>query len=78
MNNRSDIERDTGVADEFAAVAVAQSSLTDATGIGRDLTGTAPQRSIGEWAERPIELLSRWAGILAFVGTVAVIAYLVL
>lgn len=66
-----------GVADDFAAVAVVHSSFSDTIQMGHGAESTSPL-SIAERAERPIETLSRWAGILAFCGALAVIAYFVL
>jgi hypothetical protein len=63
------------VADDYAAVAVAQHSITSAA--DRGCAMPAPARTVADRAERGVELLSRWAGILAFVGAVAAIAYLI-
>ncbi|HJT38857.1 MAG TPA: hypothetical protein VJM79_03925 [Rhizorhapis sp.] len=65
------------MADDFAAVAVAQHSISHAAEAGRSFQPAAATVSAADKAERGIQLLSRWAGILAFVGTVAAIAYLV-
>ena len=64
------------MADDFATVAVAQHSITHAAQAGRSFQPAVPTVSAADKAERGIQLLSRWAGILAFAGTLAVIAYL--
>ncbi len=66
-----------GVADDFAVVASRQSSFSDAAGTGHALPKPTAPRSIAERAELPIELLSRWAGILAFCGALGLIAWLI-
>lgn len=63
------------VAEDFAAVAAA-ASLTETADMRRDV----PARTgitIADRAERGVQLVSRWAGILAFAGALAAIAWLI-
>jgi len=43
----------------------------------QDLTVRADPVNFADRAERGVQLFSRWAGILAFAGTIAVIVYFV-
>ena len=63
------------VAEDFAAVATAP-SLIETADVRRDFPMRA-DITIADRAERGLQLVSRWAGILAFVGTVAAIAWLI-
>lgn len=64
------------VADEIATIAAAQPKAGHAGTIGQPSQKGADQ-AIADRAESAIQLLSRWAGILAFVGAVAGIAWLI-
>lgn len=64
------------MADDFAAIA-ATPSLIETTELRRDLPGHMGTPTIADRAERGVQLVSRWAGILAFVGAVAAIAWLI-
>ncbi|WP_242122696.1 hypothetical protein [Sphingobium sp. Sx8-8] len=65
------------MAEDFAGVAVVQASLVDTAEIRRDVSVHANPMTFADRAESGVQLLSRWAGILAFVGAVAAIAYLI-
>lgn len=65
------------MADDFAAVAIAQHSITPAADSGRSLPIPVPSLTVADRAERGIELVSRWAGILTFVSAVAAIGWLI-
>ena len=65
------------VADDFAAVAVAQPSTHKANEANVVIAAPSPTISLADRADRGVELLSRWAGILIFAGVVAGIAYLI-
>ncbi|HKT78292.1 MAG TPA: hypothetical protein VJQ78_16285 [Sphingobium sp.] len=65
------------MADELAAVAVAQHAIPQAAERRRSFEPAAPVMSMADRAERGIQLLSRWAGILTFLGALGAIAYLV-
>lgn len=65
------------MAEKFAAVAVAEPSLMEAASPRQDLTVRTDPVNFADRAERGVQLFSRWAGILAFAGTIAVIVYFV-
>ena len=66
------------VADEFAAIAVAQpSSSTPVAGTGRFFAESATPRSFSDRAERGVELFSRWAGIISFAAAIGAIGWLI-
>ncbi|WP_375195437.1 hypothetical protein [Sphingobium sp.] len=65
------------VAEDFAGVAVVQPTLIDTADVRREMPVHANSISFADRAESGVQLLSRWAGILAFVGAVAAIAYLI-
>ncbi|KEQ55480.1 hypothetical protein BV95_00118 [Sphingobium chlorophenolicum] len=65
------------VAEEFAAIAGA-SSLIETGEVRRDMPARFESVTIADRAERGVQLVSRWAGILAFVGTVTAIVWLLL
>ena len=61
------------MADDIAVAAVAQRSITPSSNpVIATQVGTAADR-----LERGVELFSRWAGILAFFGTIAALAWLI-
>ncbi|EQB30041.1 hypothetical protein [Sphingobium ummariense] len=64
------------MADEIATIAAAQPKAGHARTITHPSQQVADQ-NIVDRAENAIQLLSRWAGILAFVGAVAGIAWLI-
>ncbi len=66
-----------GVADEAATMGISKTVSTEVSPRAREAAAAAP-RSIAERAEHSIELISRWAGILAFVGALGIVAYLIL
>ena len=66
------------MADDFAAVAVAQHAITPAADGGRSFQPAPSAITTADRAERAIQLFSRWAGIAAFAGTLAVLAYLII
>lgn len=51
--------------------------MIDATDVRRDIPARADHTSFADRAEASVQLFSRWAGILAFVGAVVAIAYLI-
>lgn len=65
------------MAKEYGAVAVAQHSVADVAEVRQDVPARPPVISLADRAESGVQLLSRWAGILAFVGAVAAIAWLI-
>lgn len=65
------------MADDLATAAIAQHSLPPVMEDSRVVARTAPLQSPDDAIERGIQLFSRWVGILAFIGTVAGIIYLV-
>ena len=65
----------TNVADEFAAVAVAQPSSLPTTEAILSSPSHSTAITFADRADRGVELLSRWAGIVVFVGAVAAIAW---
>ncbi|WP_176590057.1 hypothetical protein [Sphingobium sp. EM0848] len=66
------------MAEDFAGVAVAQPSLNEKMEARRNVPARADAVTFADRAEKGVQLLSRWAGILAFVGAVAAIAWLVI
>ncbi|UZW55988.1 hypothetical protein NUH86_04130 [Sphingobium sp. JS3065] len=64
------------MAEEFAAVAGAP-SLIETAETRRDVPAYAGSVTMADRAERGVQFVSRWAGILAFVGAVAAIAWLI-
>src|SRR3546814_7344160 len=58
------------VAEEFAAVATAP-TLIETAEVRRDFPVRVEGKTFADRAESGVQVLSRWAGILAFVGTVA-------
>lgn len=66
-----------GVAEDLAA-AVNTPSLIETADVRRDLSVRTNNLSAADRAERGIQLLSRWAGILAFAGALAGIVWLIL
>ncbi len=66
------------MAEELAATAVAQAISMDGTGQPVTFRPLVRAFSIADRAEAPIQLLSRWAGILAFVGTLVAIGLFLL
>jgi hypothetical protein len=64
------------VAEEFAAVATAP-SLIETAELRRELPARIDGMTFADHAESGVQLLSRWAGIVAFVGAVAAIAWLI-
>ncbi|HEX7742217.1 MAG TPA: hypothetical protein VF489_13825 [Sphingobium sp.] len=66
------------MADDFATVAVAQHSNIPPADGGRSIPAAVVGRTAADRAERAVDLLSRWAGILAFVGAVAAIVWSIL
>ena len=64
------------MAEEFAAVATAP-SLIETAEVRRELPARVDGFTFADRAESGIQLVSRWAGILAFVGAVAAIAWLI-
>lgn len=65
------------VAEDFAGVAVAQASLMEKAEARRDFPMRTVAPTFADRAESGVQFVSRWAGILAFVGTIAAIAYLI-
>lgn len=66
------------MADDLAAVAAVKTSFSDGGATLRHMPDTAHPLSIAERAEGPIQLISRWAGILALCAALGAIAYLIL
>ncbi|WP_037470648.1 hypothetical protein [Sphingobium sp. DC-2] len=65
------------MADDFAAVAVAQPSPGRSHDAEAIRPAALPASSLADRADRGVEILSRWAGILTFIGVVAGLAYLI-
>jgi len=68
--------RNIDVAEEFAAVAAAP-SLIEAAEVRREIPVHAGSTTFVDRAESGVQLLSRWAGILTFVGALSAIAWLI-
>jgi hypothetical protein len=68
--------RNIDVAEEFAAVAAA-SSLIETAEVRREIPAHAGSTTFADRAESGVQLLSRWAGILTFVGALSAIAWLI-
>ena len=66
------------MANDFATVTVAQPSQARPQAGGTVIPPPLPAASFADRADRGVELLSRWAGILTFAGVVAGIIYLIL
>ncbi|KKW92798.1 MULTISPECIES: hypothetical protein [Sphingobium] len=66
------------MAEDFAGIAVVQPSLMDKAEARREFPVRADAATFADRAESGIQFVSRWAGILAFVGAVAAIAWLIL
>lgn len=67
------------MADDFAAVAVAQPSpMNGIIGERHPIAIDATPRSFADRADRGVEILSRWAGICTFAAAVAAIIWFVL
>lgn len=64
------------VTEDFAAVAVAP-SLIETAEVRRDIPVRVDSAIFADRAEQGVRLFSRWAGIIAFAGTVAAIVWLV-
>lgn len=64
------------VTEDFAAVAVAP-SLIETAEVRRDIPMRVDSATFADRAEQGVQLFSRWAGIIAFVGAVAAIVWLV-
>jgi len=64
------------VAEDFAVVAVAP-TLIETAEVRRDIPTPTYGITFVDRAEQGVQLFSRWAGILAFVGAVAAIVWLV-
>ncbi|WP_152639846.1 hypothetical protein [Sphingobium bisphenolivorans] len=67
---------DIHVAEEFGAVAVVRSPVSNAADARVELPARVQEPSLAERAESGVQFISRWAGILAFAGTVAAIIWL--
>ena len=65
------------MADDFATVAVAQPSQGRLHEGDIGIPAPLPAASFADRADRGVELLSRWSGILTFAGVVAGIIYLI-
>ncbi|WP_363754715.1 MULTISPECIES: hypothetical protein [unclassified Sphingobium] len=68
--------RNIDVAEEFAAVAAAP-SLIETAEVRREIPVHAGSTTFVDRAESGVQLLSRWAGILTFVGALSAIAWLI-
>jgi len=68
--------RNIDVAEEFAAVAAAP-SLIETAEVRREIPVHAGRTTFVDRAESGVQLLSRWAGILTFVGALSAIAWLI-
>ena len=65
------------MADDFAKVAMARPSQGRPHAVDIVLPAPLATASFADRADRGVELLSRWAGILTFAGTVAGIIYVI-
>ena len=66
------------MADDFAAVAVAQPSSLNNTASERSrLTYEARPEIFADRAERGVETFSRWAGIISFAAAIAAIIWFI-
>ncbi|WP_313807569.1 hypothetical protein [Sphingobium sp.] len=65
------------MAEDFAAVAVAP-SLIETADMHRDVPMRVGSVTMADRAERGVQLVSRWAGIVAFVGAIAAIGWLII
>jgi hypothetical protein len=82
LTAKSDIDvitngrRNIDVAEEFAAVATAP-SLIETAEVRREIPMHVGSTTFADRAESGVQLLSRWAGILTFVGALSAIAWLI-
>ena len=65
------------MADDIATIAVAQHTHSPSADAGSTFALSQPSLTIADRAEWGIQLVSRWAGIIAFAAAIAGIGYLI-